>query len=299
MKLKISLCIITALSAHFPLYSIRFPCPYEAQARAAEIEKKPEFKNFLPAIFPMFSLGNRMMPKGRFAALERYIYQKNENSSASLLIPTFRYGITDTLTVRGHLPIFLDRTVNKKSADGTSNLVGVVEYSLYKHRDKDMNKEYQATLLAGLDFKTVNLDANPSLGYGGTSFLVGTTGCGLSKTWYTFYSIAGTFATEYKKQQPGASFLYELGCGYIIKHSILHNLCVLLEMDGILSDKDSFNNIHNPNSGGNIVWLGPSIEYRYWTFLGAAGIQFPIVQNLHGIQDKRDFRFSCLALFVF
>lgn len=291
--------LIWIMSTTLTIYTIRFPCPYEAHARAAEIEKKPEFKNFLPAIFPMFSLGNRMMPKGRFAALERYIYQKSEHSHASLLIPTFRYGITDKLTVRGHLPIFLDRTVNNKSSDGTSNLVGVFEYSLLKHRVKEINKEYQATLLAGLDFKTVDVDAKPSLGYGGTNFLLGTTGSSLSKEWYAFYSLAGTFSTHYKKQHPGASLLYELGCGYILKHSILHNLCVLLEMDGILSDKDSLDHVDNPNSGGNIIWAGPSIEYRYWTFLGAAGIQFPLVQHLNGIQDKREFRFSCLALFVF
>jgi hypothetical protein len=279
--------------------AIRFPCPYEAQARAAEVEKRPEFKHFLPAIFPMFSLGNRMMPKGRFAATERFVYQKNENSSASLLVPTFRYGITDKLTVRGHLPVFIDRTVGNKSSDGTSNLVGVFEYSLYKHRVKESNKEYQATFIAGMDFPTVDTTKKPSLGYGGTNFLVGTTGSGLSREWYTFYSLAGTFSTKHKKQHPGSQFLYELGCGYIIKHSILHNLCVLLEMDGILSSRDTFKDLENPNSGGNIIYLGPSIEYRYWTFLGAVGIQFPIVQSLNGNQDKRNYRFSCLGLFVF
>lgn len=280
-------------------FSIRFPCPYEAQQRAADIEKKPEFKNFLPAIFPMFSLGNRMMPKGRFAATERFVYQKNEHSSASLLVPTFRYGITDKLTVRGHLPIFVDRTVGTKSSDGTSNLVGVFEYSLLKYRDKEANKEYQANFIAGMDFKTAKTDVKPSLGYGGTSFFVGTTGSSLSKEWYTFYSVAGTFSTTYKKQHPGSQFLYEIGAGYIIKHSILHNICVLLEMDGILSDKDKLNHAANPDSGGNIIYLGPSVEYRYWTFLVAAGIQFPIVQHLNGDQDKRNFRFSCLGLFVF
>jgi hypothetical protein len=299
MKLTYSIVFLGAITAQLTIQAIRFPCPYEAQARAAEIAKKPEFKNFLPAIFPMFSLGNRMMPKGRFAALERYIYQKNENSSASILVPTVRYGITDKLTIRWHLPIFIDRTVGKKSSDGTSNLVGVIEYSLFKHRVKETNREYQFNLIAGMDFKTETHDAKPSVGYGGTSFLVGTTGSSLSKKWYTFYSLAGAFSTTHNKQHPGSQFFYEIGAGYTIKHSILHNLCVLLEMDGILSDKDKLAQTANPNSGGNIIYLGPSIEYRYWTFLGAVGIQFPIVQHLNGNQDKRDFRFSCLGLFVF
>lgn len=61
---------------------------------------------------------------------------------------------------------------------------------------------------------------------------------------------------------------------------------VKIEFDGTQTEKNKIQGITDPNSGGNVIFVIPSIwlSSKQWIFQW--GIGFPLVQNLNGHQDK-------------
>jgi hypothetical protein len=44
------------------------------------------------------------------------------------------------------------------------------------------------------------------------------------------------------------------------------------------------------DSGGNTIWLGPSLLFSYRNIMVKGGIQMPVFQDLQGNQERDDFR---------
>lgn len=64
---------------------------------------------------------------------------------------------------------------------------------------------------------------------------------------------------------------------------------LMVEADGQYSEKDKINGIINPNSGGNVVFITPSLWISSKKLILQFGIGFPVVQDLYGNQNKMNY----------
>ena len=60
----------------------------------------------------------------------------------------------------------------------------------------------------------------------------------------------------------------------------------MVEFDGSYSPKDRIHGRTDPNSGGNVIFVTPSIWMSSKRWVIQWGMGFPFVQSLNGRQDK-------------
>jgi Putative MetA-pathway of phenol degradation len=78
------------------------------------------------------------------------------------------------------------------------------------------------------------------------------------------------------------------------------SLTVYLELNGKAASQDEIAGTPNPDSGGHLLFLSPDIQLRPTRWLMFEGsVQFPIVQDLNGIQLGYDPRFQLGTRFRF
>lgn len=67
----------------------------------------------------------------------------------------------------------------------------------------------------------------------------------------------------------------------------------MVEFDGIYTWKDKIQGVTDPNSGGNLIFLTPSIFISSKeSFLMQFGVGFPIQQHLFGHQNRKEYAVS-------
>jgi hypothetical protein len=60
----------------------------------------------------------------------------------------------------------------------------------------------------------------------------------------------------------------------------------MIEFDGTYSEKNKIKGTTDPNSGGNVIFITPSIWLSSKRWIIQWGIGFPVIQNLNGHQNK-------------
>jgi hypothetical protein len=60
----------------------------------------------------------------------------------------------------------------------------------------------------------------------------------------------------------------------------------MIEFDGTYTEKNKIEGEIDPDSGGNIIFVTPSIYLASKRWIFQWGISLPIVQQLHGHQEK-------------
>jgi hypothetical protein len=60
----------------------------------------------------------------------------------------------------------------------------------------------------------------------------------------------------------------------------------MIEFDGSYAEKDKIQGKTDPNSGGNVIFIVPSIWLSSKRWILQGGIGLPLLQNLNGHQDK-------------
>jgi hypothetical protein len=91
------------------------------------------------------------------------------------------------------------------------------------------------------------------------------------------------------KTKIGEQFLYQFGLG--------RNMCSppgwiyawMVEIDGQYNKKNRFHGETDPHSGGNTIYVTPSLWVSSKDILFQFGVSFPINQNLFGKQGKFDY----------
>jgi hypothetical protein len=60
----------------------------------------------------------------------------------------------------------------------------------------------------------------------------------------------------------------------------------MIEFDGTYSERDKIHGITDPNSGGNVLLVTPSIWLSTDQWFVQLGVSVPVVQQLNGQQQK-------------
>lgn len=273
-------------------------------AHTALVDPKPlPIGNFaLPTALmpsPLFSLGQNIVDKGDVLGYVNPIYLSGKNGKRFLYNEIYTLvGITNYLSVFFLLPVPVINRENGLKTTGFGDMILQTEYAFYNKSTFDA--AIQATAIGTIYLPTGILEPvrsgfsqhAPFTGFGSTAFFLGGT---LSRTtidWYTFISGGGLITTTHADNKVGNSVAYQAGIGKNLGHYNDKIIIAILEFDGVTFKKDKLAGHIDPDSGGTIMYLGPSLYLATRNSIFQMGFQVPVYQKLNGVQAKNSFQIS-------
>lgn len=236
---------------------------------------------------PLFSFGQNIVGKDVLQAYSYFDWLKGKKQKSILAIPAILYGITEDLSVFINVPVFIKNKVCNNKSSGISDIYAQFEYAAYSK--SSLTAVDMWTLLATLFLPTGSNKKNPANGLGSPAIFLGTTLSHLAIDWYVYTSYGAILTTPKNNNKMGNQFLYQFGFGRNIPTSPEWILTWILEFNGIYNQRDKFCGLFDVNSGGNIIYIGPSLWLSSKKFIFQAGISFPALQKLFGKQSKVDY----------
>lgn len=243
---------------------------------------------------PLVGLGEHVIDKGEAQFLLFADASIGRSNYKTDVIPSVVYGITDRFSVSFNVPFAPKNKNGDHTSSGIEDIFLQLEYAFYSKNHKCSAD--QATIVGSVAFPTGSIKKNPQTGFGSTSFLLGLTYNHTAFDWFYFGSPGFLFTTKHDGQKFGNQFLYQLGIG--------RNICTppgwiyawMVEFTGLYSWKGIIGNNTNHDSGGNVIFVTPSLWISSERLIIQFGVGFPIVQHLFGVQSKQrlslDFNFG-------
>lgn len=240
---------------------------------------------------PLISLGQTIVDKGvsQIVLFGSYLNGNGQNYTA--FAPEFIHGITDQLTFLFSSPYAVDFQQKGAHSSGFQDLDFQLEYAFYSKSTKTYTDT--ATVIGAVSLPTGSGTTNPPTGYGAVSYLIGGTFNRTYADWLGFVSGGVQLPTNHNGTKFGNSFLYQGAIGKNI--SVIQSKWVfawLVEVDGTYSKRNQINNIVQHNSGGNTIYVTPSLTLSSKSMYWQLGIGVPVVQNLYGNQPKNNYSVS-------
>ena len=162
------------------------------------------------------------------------------------------------------------------------------EYGIYDCDTKDYVEE--ATLVGAMFMPTGSVQKNPPTGIGSATFFGGATYNRMYQNWYGYTSHGYEVTTTREGLKPGNTFTYQAGVGrHICSCPEEWIFAALLEVDGHYAGKDKNHGRSDPDSGGNVLLLIPSLWFSTQKITLQFGIGFPLTQHLNGGQRKNNY----------
>lgn len=239
---------------------------------------------------PFYSFGQNIIGKDvtQIYLMPSYLDLTSGHSLA--LASYYLYGITDDLSIMLNFLLALDYTQYQAQSEGLSNTLIQGEYAFYNQNSTDHSDT--ATVIAGLSLPTGSVHKNPPTGPGIGYLFLGLT---YNRTWieWMVFSSIGSFIPLKDSAYAGAQYLYQFGLGKnFLSESKKFIFLGLLELDGQYSEPGITHHVLNPNSGGNLIYLVPSLYYATEHLILQLGCALPIQQSWRGNQANYEYYVS-------
>lgn len=265
--------------------------PKKEEEPAKKKEEPPKIGNFaLPTSqqpAALFGFGGNIIDKGE---VQLYFFADDFVGKKKLtidLIPSVLFGITDDWTIFFNFPFTPRlRDCNHRSS-GLEDFFIQLEYAFY-NKSTAIYVD-QATVVANITFPTGSTKKNPPTGFGSPSVFLGATYYRTFVDWFLFTSHGGVLTTSNHGTKIGDQFLYQFGLGRNIPSPEGWIYAWMVEIDGEYNKKNRMHGRLDPNSGGNFIYVTPSLWVSSKQLLIQFGVSFPINQNLFGRQNKFDY----------
>lgn len=234
---------------------------------------------------PLISLGQNIIDRKKPLAQAVVSQLKGEDRYSIYINPAILYPFTDDFSLFVVVPIGVRSRERKHRSSGTGDLTLQIEYAYYT---KEYRTYYdQASIVGNVTLPTGSIKKSPSTGLGANSFFIGGTYSRMGMDWFGFISSGAIFMASSHRTQFGNQYLYQLGFGRRIFSTNEWLFDWMIEFDGTYCWKDKMHGKINSNSGGNVVYLTPSLwlsskESLFIQF----GLGCPILQYLCGHQKK-------------
>jgi hypothetical protein len=236
---------------------------------------------------PFIAFGENVINKGQFQAYLFGDYFRGASQHTADALPYLVYGLTDNSSLLVAVPIAASYRQGSNTSHGVEDATIQYEYAFYTTSTKTY--EAQATIVAGINLPTGSADSNPPTGTGAPSYFIGTTYNRTYNHWLGFVSPGATITTTRNGTRYGNQFLYQFGVGHDIASVASQWLLTgMLEADGLYSKKNQINGFTDQNSGGNVIYLTPSLFYARHNLILQAGVGVPCVQHLNGSQTMNN-----------
>ncbi|MBY0291973.1 MAG: hypothetical protein K2W92_01630 [Alphaproteobacteria bacterium] len=237
---------------------------------------------------PLIGFGQRVIDENQkqFYLFMDYVRGHKQHMADS--IPSLVYGITDNFSAYLNVPIAVSYKQDKNHSSGWEDLFLQLEYAFYTNKTSHFTD--QATIVTTFAFPTGSTKKQPLTGLGSPSFFLGTTFNRTYTKWFGFTSYGVVMTTSDERTKFGNEFLYQCGFGKNIL-TIDHDwiVALMVEVDGQYIEKNKIKSIIDPNSGGNTVYITPSLWISSKQLIVQLGMGFPVVQHLFGQQHKNNY----------
>ena len=234
---------------------------------------------------PLVGFGQNIVDKGDFQIFLYGDRFKGIHKSGAEIIPSFLYGITNTLSLFVQIPVAVKFKFENFVSHGLEDISLQLEGVVYEYNA--LTKADQITFVAYMSLPTGSLSKIPSTGYGSPTFFLGFTANHMACDWYYFLSSGVLLTTPHKKIKFGNQFLYECGLSRNICYKVdrfIFNW--MIELDGVYRQRSKFAGVTDANSGGNDLYFGPSLWFSSQRFIVQGGISWIVAQHLFGTQLK-------------
>ncbi len=255
-------------------------------------EEPPKIGNFsLPSSQQpgsLISFGENIFDKGtvQINITSDYFYAKGKYSTD--LMPNIIYAPSDTSSIYLAIPFAPKYKDNIFSSRGIEDIILQYEYAFYNTQNVSFTE--QATVVTNLSIPTGSVSKYPTLGFGSPACFLGATFLRTCVDWLLFSSQGVNLTSRDNETKFGNALLYQFGIGRNIAYS--SNKWIFnwaLELTGQCIQKNIINSEKDPNSGGNVILLSPSLWYSTKNLILQMAVGKPIVQNLYGIQAKNKY----------
>lgn len=256
-----------------------------------KIENIKEGNFALPSsqqMFPLFSFGQNIVNKGDLLACMFISRVKGVQQKANSITPGILYGVTDSFSLFMNAPVATKLQSGTTCSSGIEDIFIQGEYAFHTHTTPTYQN--QTTLVTTLFLPTGSSHKQPPTGFGSCSFFLGVTASHLSVNWHVFAQPGTLLTTSHHGTKFGDQFFYEFGVGknfaYAPDKFVFSGM---LEFDGTYTKRNKICGTIDPNSGGNVFSIAPSLWFSTQRLVFQAGISFPVSQHLFGIQNKNEY----------
>jgi hypothetical protein len=237
---------------------------------------------------PFIAFGENVINKGQ---LQTYLfgdYFHGNGQHTEDALPYIVYGLTDNSSLLVALPIATSYRQGSNSSSGLEDATLQYEYAFYTKSTSSY--EDQATVVAAINIPTGSSSVKPPTGTGAPSYFLGATFNRTYNDWLGFVSPGATITTTHDGTRFGNQYLYQAGFGRNIAYvSSKWLLTWMVEADGQYSQHNQINGSSDPNSGGNAIYITPSLFFARNHLIVQAGIGIPCLQQLNGSQNRNNF----------
>lgn len=245
---------------------------------------------------PCFGFGQNIVDQGDLLV---YNYMDIESGKDQLFVddtPSLLYGIRDNLSLYFTVPFAVYYKEDRMTLSGLLDMAAQFEYAAYTQTTE--HSSFQSTVVGAMSFPTNTVDDIALRGirktfsgnFESVAYFIGTTASYLSVDWYAYASMGGVITTEKNGMQQGGQFLYQAGFGHNIAYKTDEWILMwMVEMIGNDSGARKFNGRSLPNTGGNVIMVGPSLWYSTPEVIVQLGVAAIPYQNLNGVQSKSNF----------
>ena len=239
---------------------------------------------------PIFGIGPHVLYKGGVEVAPEIHTGKKGNERETELGLELTYGLTGDWAAGVDLPY----RFSKEGSDDASGVGDVSLFTKYRFwRHDTLGAQETAAILAKVKFASGDENKTPPVGSGSTDAILGLSYGYESRKWYRWASV------RYRRNgendaglRRGDKVLVDLVGGIRPKLTayLEPDTVWLLELNGEYGRRAEFRGSNLPNTGGTELFLSPGIFWTKRNFAVKAGVQIPIVSNLHGRQDNSDYR---------
>ena len=237
---------------------------------------------------PLFSFGHIVFDKGDKLFFLYPTHLQGANVKETTVLPFAIFGLRDDLALLIALPISPNITENRLTSSGVGDMTFELEYEFYS-KVKDADVWQSLSFDVALSVPTGSDTKVPPVGLGSPSVLTGLTFDRIGIDWYFESSQGIIWSTKNEGFKYGNEYLYQFGLGKNIAYkSNKWIFSALIELLGTVTGHNQLNGIPDPNTGGNIIYLAPSLWFSTQRLIVQAGLAGVILQDLNGVQDVRD-----------
>lgn len=249
----------------------------------------PEIGNFsLPGSrIPgaLVSFGGNILDKGQ---AQIFLYSSvilGKDSFLSNFYPNILYGITDDFSIYLNTPFSLGNKVDHFHSSGPEDMYIQFEYAFFTKNSKYAIDA--ATVVGAIIFPTGSFTSIPTTGMGSMSYFLGATFSRTTVNWSFFTGHGMTFTTSKFGIRPGEQFLYQFGIENYIPSPPGWKFAWVVELDGFYFWKSHLLLGRDSQTGGNIIYVTPSIWISKKKQILQLGVGFPVTQHLFGHQPRQ------------
>lgn len=238
----------------------------------------------------LFGFGENIIDKGQiqiYFFADAFVGKKKFISDA---IPSVLFGITDDLSIYFNFPFAPYLKDGNSHSSGLEDFFVQLEYAFYNK--KTYTYVDQATIVTNVTVPTGSTKKDPNTGFGAPSIFIGATYNHMRVDWFVFTAPGAILTMSNHGTKIGDQFLYQLGFGRNIPSPRGWIYAWILEFDGQYFRKNRIHGKIDPDSGGNFIFVTPSLWISSRNMLLQFGVGAPILQNLFGKQHRIDYELN-------